>query len=207
MRKGVQIVVSAISGYGSSMQMQYIQEQQQSKRQSPEDMFAKIDSNQDGAIDKVEFTTFDKMMQNKIGETPGVDQFFKNNDTNADNLISKEEMIAGAEKMHSSDGGKPPEGPGGPGGIHRPHGGGGAGKTGKESSSTASTDPADTNGDGQVSLSEYIAYAAKNADSNGKVDLKELIGKVANSFENVLQAYTTGSYKNNTTSSTFSSIG
>ena len=204
----MKITVSGISGYGSLMQMQYMQVQQQSKRPSPEDMFAKIDTNQDGSIDKVEFATFDKTMQDKIGQTPGVDQFFKNNDTNGDNLISKEEMITGAEKMRSKSGGMPVGGPGGAHGAHGPRGGGGAGKTNEETSSTASTDPADTNSDGTVSLSEYIAYmATKGIDTNNKVDLKELSTRLATSFDNVLQAYTAGSYKNSTTNSTFSSVG
>jgi Ca2+-binding EF-hand superfamily protein len=195
-------MVSGISGYDSSMQMQYVQAQQQPKRPNPEEMFAMIDSNKDGSIDKVEFAAFDKTMQEKIGKTPGVEQFFKNNDTNGDDLISKEEMIAGAEKMRSSDGG----GIGGPGGVGGLSGGG-AGKTDEESSSTASTDPADTNNDGKVSLSEYIAYmATKNTDANGKVDLKELIAKLATSVDNALQAYATGNYGNSATSSTFSSV-
>jgi Ca2+-binding EF-hand superfamily protein len=201
MGKEVKIMINGISGYDSSMQLQYLQAQQQPRRPNPQDILAMIDSNQDGSIDKVEFSAFAKKMQDKIEKTPGVDQFFKNNDTNGDNLISKEEMLAGMEKMLTSGGGRPP---GGPGGIGGP--GGGSGKT-EESSSTTSIDPADTNGDGTVSLSEYIAYmATKSTDTNGKVDPKELIAKLATSVDNVLKAYAAGSYGNSATSSTFSSV-
>lgn len=207
MGKEVKSMVSGISGYDSSMQMQYLQAQQQMKRPNPEEMFTMIDSNQDGSIDKVEFTAFDMKMKDKIGKAPGVDQFFKYNDTNGDNLISKEEMIAGAEKMRSFGGGMAPGGPGGIGGPGGLRGGGGAGKTEEKSTSTVSTDPADTNGDGTVSLSEYIAYmATKSTDTNGKVDTKELITQLATSVDNVLQAYTVGRYGNSATSSTFSSV-
>jgi len=191
--------------------MQYMQVRQQSPQPSVEDVFAEIDSNQDGSIDKAEFTAFDTVMQATVGETPGVEQFFQNNDTNGDDLISEEEMAAGAAKMQPPQGisSKPAGGPGGPGGLGGPRGGGGgrAGETDEESSST-STDPADTNGDGKVSFSEYIAsLAANSTDNSGKVDLQALLDKLGASSDKALRAYAASNYDSSASGSTFSAVG
>jgi hypothetical protein len=93
-------------------------------------------------------------------------------------------MAASEQKMRSQFGSGPP-----------PEGAGGTGGSADASSSTDSTDPADTNGDGVVSFSEYIASLSEDsAQSGNSSDLQSLFDEISALIENAIQAYTSSQY-------------
>ncbi|HNW92977.1 MAG TPA: EF-hand domain-containing protein [bacterium] len=174
-------MTSGISSYTSMLATQYPQ-MQQTQSKALDEMFAKIDTNSDGAIDQEEFTAFDAALQEETGETPGVDAFFTMNDTDSDGTVTKEEMAA------------PPPPPPPPGGTGGPGGMGGAGGGGKDDDDSSGTDPLDTNGDGTVSIEEYIAgILTESSDASGQLNIDELIANLS-ANANALAAYGSGSY-------------
>jgi len=119
--------------------------------QAVDQLFKKADSNSDGKLTKAELTT----ALEAAGDSAQVskakaDDFFKMLDTANQGYVTKQDVTTGLQSQQAP--GARPAGP--------PPGGGGAGKT-EDSSSTDSTDPADTNGDGKVSMDEEMAYLLK----------------------------------------------
>lgn len=97
---------------------------------NPDELFAKMDKNNDGNIDLAEYSDPQKSE---------IEGRFKKMDENGDGKISKEEMKSGAEKMRAmmmqrggqgGPGMRGPGGPGGPGGQGGPGGPGGPGGAG-----------------------------------------------------------------------------
>lgn len=92
---------------------------------NPDELFTKMDKNNDGAVDLAEFADPQKSE---------IEGRFKKMDENSDGKVSKEEMKASAEKMRAmmmqrggGQGGPGMRGPGGPGGQGGPGGPGGDG--------------------------------------------------------------------------------
>ncbi len=148
------------------------------RQQRMEKMFQNADANGDGSISKDEFLNISEQMQAhrpqgaQNANAPSPDDIFKKLDTDGDGKISKDEFTAMLSKKQGT--GHPMGGPrmGGAmgGGMAKPMGNsaGATGSQGKDSSSSASqtTDPADTNGDGVVSLAERLAYINKEAEAS-----------------------------------------
>lgn len=65
-----------------------------SARPKPEEMFAKIDSNGDGSIDKTEMQSFSERISNQDGDTIDISKMFAEIDTDSDGLISQDEFLA-----------------------------------------------------------------------------------------------------------------
>lgn len=65
-----------------------------SAKPKPEEIFAKIDSNGDGSIDKTELQSFSEQISNRDGDTIEISKMFANIDTDSDGLISQEEFLA-----------------------------------------------------------------------------------------------------------------
>jgi Ca2+-binding EF-hand superfamily protein len=136
---------------------------------SQDDLFAKIDTNGDGSIDKTE----SQVLTDKVKAETGKDtsDMFGKLDKDGDGKLTKAEFDAGKPKdgVQGAGGNKGPGGPdgppppGGPGG-----GGGGAGKTESSASTSTTYDPLDTNQDGTVSEMERLVGAIKDAVSASK---------------------------------------
>jgi Ca2+-binding EF-hand superfamily protein len=137
-------------------------------RPDPEAMFKKIDVNEDGALDNEEISAFETKMQERTGKVDNNKPSLMDFDSDEDGLISKDEFLAGSEKMRPQG---PPPGP---------PPGDGAGKSqdlaaliealsGKSDSDE--TDPLDTNKDGTV-------------------DADEMQAALGNFVKNVMKAYT-----------------
>ena len=135
---------------------------------SQEDLFAKIDTNGDGSVDKAE----SKVLSDKIKSETGKDtsDMFAKLDTDSDGKLTQTEFDAGKPEG-SAQGAKGPGGPGGPppgGGPGGPGGPGGAGKS--ESTANKTYDKLDTNQDGTVSELERLVGAIKDAAKASKGD-------------------------------------
>lgn len=116
-----------------------------------ERMFAKIDSNGDGSVDKTELqSAFDAIAQKTGGTAQSADALFSKFDTNGDGKLSASELSTGMKSLRH----KPASTVEMAGAQAKPAAGGPAGGA---SSSSASTDPLDTNGDGVVSAMERAA--------------------------------------------------
>ena len=69
------------------------------KQHDPAKLFAKLDTNGDGSIDKTEFTAAAEKREEKKDKDIDIDKQFSKTDTNGDGLISKEEFIARKDEM------------------------------------------------------------------------------------------------------------
>ena len=138
-----------------------------SKRPSSEEIFASLDTKNQGYLDKQTLqAAFDKKSSDTAANTAKVEQVFKTVDTDGDNKISKLEFTSSidqpdgqsASAVDGSSAGKqavgappPPPPP--------PRAGGAA----QEAAATEAYDAADTNQDGTVSLQELVAYQTSEA--------------------------------------------
>ena len=131
---------------------------------SQDDLFAKIDTNGDGSVDKAELQT----LTDKIKADTGNDttDMFAKLDTDSDGKLTQTEFDAG--KPQGTDSAKGPGGPSGPPPGGGPGGPGGAGKS--ESTSDTNYDALDTNQDGTVSELERLVGAIKDAAKASKGD-------------------------------------
>lgn len=74
-------------------------------QQDSDDMFSKIDTNQDGSIDKAELTTFSELRAPDGGtafKAPSVDDIFASDDSDGDGTISKDEFQAAMSRLDSA---------------------------------------------------------------------------------------------------------
>jgi len=129
-----------------------------STAQVVDQLFKKVDSNSDGKITKSELTQAvesDTVEISSSGREMSVDEVFNLLDTGNKGYVTKQDAANALSQTQSNSGDASAAG-----GASRPAGGGGGGGGGG-SSVSATTDPADTNGDGTVSLSEEIAYLLK----------------------------------------------
>jgi Ca2+-binding EF-hand superfamily protein len=148
-----------------------------SARPSPAEMFAKMDTNGDGSVDKAEFTAFGKQMAAKIGKAGKSEDIFAKIDTDGDGKISQSENEAFVRQMKSAMP-RPPNGAGGnPNDMFAQmdtNGDDAVDKTEFEAfirqmaNETESTDKSndlfsqiDTDGDGKISKSESATFAVK----------------------------------------------
>ena len=116
-------------------------------------MFAKMDSNGDGYIDKAEFTAFHQQHAHKNHAGESADDIFAKIDTNGDGKISQDELSAFQAVMKSK-------------------------RQATLSAATSSQNAAgnqsdwfskmDTNGDGSVDKAEFTAFGQKLAASRSK---------------------------------------
>jgi len=127
-----------------------------SARPTPAEMFAKMDTNGDGSVDKAEFTAFGQQMAAKIGKPDKSEELFAKIDTDGDGKISQSENDAFVSQMQSAMP-PPPDG---------------AGKNPDDMFAKM-----DTNGDGSVDKTEFSAFfqqranqADSQADSTNKPD-------------------------------------
>ena len=150
-----------------------------STRPSPAEMFAKMDTNGDGSVDKAEFTAFGKQMAAKIGKADKSEEIFAKIDTDGDGKISQAENEAFASQMQAMrpQGGPPPGGAKSPDEMFAKMDANGDGSVDKAefeaffqqmANKTESTDESndlfsqiDTDGDGKISKSESATFAAK----------------------------------------------
>jgi Ca2+-binding EF-hand superfamily protein len=150
-----------------------------STRPSPAEMFAKMDTNGDGSVDKAEFTAFGKQMAAKMGKADKSEEIFAKIDTDADGKISQAENDAFISKMQAQgpQGGPPPDGAKGPDEMFAKMDTNGDNSVDKAefetffqqmANKTESTDESsdlfsqiDTDGDGKISKSESSTFAAK----------------------------------------------
>lgn len=123
--------------------------------QAGDDLFSKVDSDGDGAVNQTELQALLEKMSGGTASKTGVssDELFSQLDADGDGSLSEAEFDAGrpsGEAGGGAVGGMPPPPPGGPGGP------GGA-----SASSSTTYDPLDTNEDGVVSAAEQAAGAAQ----------------------------------------------
>ncbi len=134
---------------------------------SQDDLFAKIDTNADGSIDKTEL----QALTDKIKADTGKDasDLFAKLDTDGDSQLTQAEFDAGhpqgTDAAQGPKGPPPTDGPPPPGG---PGGASGAGGTGKSESASKTYDKLDTNQDGTVSELERLVGAMKDAATAAK---------------------------------------
>ena len=90
-------MINSIGGMGS-----YVSGiDQTAMQQRRDEMFAKIDQNGDGSLDKAEFSAMAEKMSQRTGETVDIDQLFADIDTNSDGVLDQEELDAHAENMRA----------------------------------------------------------------------------------------------------------
>ena len=149
-----------------------------------QDMMKAMDSNNDGAVSKDEFLAAASQLQTEsqsdATSTSVFASIFSQADTNGDGSLSKDELLGLIEKITSGHGSGA-----GPGrvwwhdGMKGAAGASSSASSDTSSSSATATDPADSNKDGEVSLSERMAYLfklmaryqqAQEAGSNGGTD-------------------------------------
>ncbi len=124
-------------------------------------MFAKVDADGSGSVDKTELQgMLDKMAEKSDGNTLGsADDLMTKMDSDGDGSLSQDELDMGMKSLmpkpsstidfaQRSGGSRPPPPP--------------SGDSDATGSSTSSTDPLDTNGDGTVSAEERAAGAVKD---------------------------------------------
>jgi len=75
-------------------------------KSDPAKMFARIDKNGDGSIDKVEFAAAKEKREEKTGKEINEEKQFSKIDTDKNGLISKQEFIIRKEKMSENGKGK-----------------------------------------------------------------------------------------------------
>jgi Ca2+-binding EF-hand superfamily protein len=121
-------------------------------------MFAKVDADGSGSVDKTELQgMLDKMAEKSDGNTLGsADDLMTKMDSDGDGSLSKDELDEGMKSLMPKpsstvdfaqrSGSRPPP----------------PGDSDTTGSSTSSTDPLDTNGDGTVSTEERAAGAVKD---------------------------------------------
>jgi Ca2+-binding EF-hand superfamily protein len=81
-----------------------------SAKPKPEEMFAKIDLNGDGSIDKTEIQSFSERISNQDGDTIDISKMFAEIDTDSDGLISQDEFLAAKPPKPQGMGpGRPPD--------------------------------------------------------------------------------------------------
>lgn len=136
---------------------------------STDDIFASLDTKNQGYIDKEELqAAFDANSSDKVANTEKVEQLFKTLDADGDNKITKAELSTGLQQM----GGPEQQADGAVGGVDasaaagsaKPAGGARPSGSGDESSDSDSTsyEAADANKDGTVSLQELVTYQASH---------------------------------------------
>ena len=134
-----------------------------------ERMFAKIDSNGDGSVDKAELqTAFDAIAQKTGGTAKSADALFGKFDTDGDGKLSASELSTGMKSLRP----KPTSTVEMAGAQAKPAAGGPAGGGSSSGATSASTDPLDTNGDGVVSALERAAG-----------DLKAMLASLASAMQ------------------------
>jgi len=123
-------------------------------------MFAKVDADGSGSVDKTELQgMLDKMAEKSDGNTLGsADDLMTKMDSDGDGSLSQDELDEGMKSLMPKpsstvdfaqrSGSRPPPPP--------------PGDSDTTGSSTSSTDPLDTNGDGTVSTEERTAGAVKD---------------------------------------------
>ncbi len=88
-------MTSAIGSMGSYMP-QMDPTAMQARR---DEMFAKVDQNGDGSLDKTEFQAMAEKMAERTGESMNVDEMFTQMDANSDGKLDQSELEAGMEAM------------------------------------------------------------------------------------------------------------
>lgn len=137
------------------------------------DLFSKIDTSGDGALDEDEVQALSDKMKADTGKDIGPD--FAELDADGDGSLTQAEFDAGRPSGPGGAGGPPAAGgpppAGGPGGV--------AGAT--SGSDSANLDPLDTNEDGTVSQMERLAGTLKELasdSSNGNGEIAKLAQKL-----------------------------
>lgn len=151
----------------------------QQQRPNPEDIFKKMDADDDGSVSKAEFESAFVQISQKGGQAADgaagkdsaalkikADEIYAKMDADGDGSLSATEFEAAA-KAHEAGRGQ--------GGARGPHGGGASAAAG---SAEKSTDPADTNKDGVVSAQEAAAY-----------EIQQAAAKLSASALNAVQTY------------------
>lgn len=116
-----------------------------SARPNPEEMFAKIDANGDGSIDKSELQSFTEKMSNQDGDTIDISKMFTDIDTDGDGAISQDEFLAA----------KPPDPPQGMG-------------PGQPPDPEKMFSDMDSNGDGSITKEEMKSFMEKMPAHGGQ---------------------------------------
>jgi EF-hand domain pair len=195
-----------VSGIGGSGDMAA------TRKQLMERVFKKMDSDGNGSISKDELQKAADERKAATGNDaptnlPSIDDFFKSADANGDGGISQDELLGQLSKM-----GPPPgkndrtqgvRGDGSSSGARPPGGCGGSSSAAASDQADASTspskvasDPADTDGDGDVSATERRAY-----------DYKQLMASLENLVKDTDNAAREQSTNEQSTKATESSCG
>lgn len=159
--------ISSLSGLSSSGSVDL----SAMRQKMLEKMYSEMDTDGDSAVSKEEFVTALESRQPEGADAsgmPSASDIFDEADTNGDGSLSQDEFTTYSAKMSPRGGVGGPGGPGGPGGMGGAQGGGASAieeeDDGEDDSSTTATDPADTNGDGEVSMQEQLAYIRKQIE-------------------------------------------
>jgi len=165
---------------------------------STDDIFASLDTKNQGYIDKEELqAAFDANSTDTAANTEKVEQLFKTLDADGDNKITKTELSTGLQQM----GGPEQQADGAVGGVDasaataeaKPAGGArpsGSGSGESSASDTTSYEAADANKDGTVSLQELVAYQASHPTAEtSESDAQNSMKAVMKIVEQLTQTY------------------
>lgn len=159
---------------------------------STDDIFASLDTKNQGYIDKEELqAAFDANSSDTAANAEKVEQLFKTLDADGDDKITKAELSTGLQQM----GGPEQQADGAIGGVDasvaaapaKPAGGArpsGSGASESSESDSTSYEAADANKDGTVSLQELVTYqathpAAASTESDAQNSMKAVMKIVA----------------------------
>jgi hypothetical protein len=154
--------LSSISGLSSSSAT----ERAAMRQQMLQKMYSDMDTDGNSAVSKDEFvTSLESHKPESSGSTdsdmPSAEDIFDEADTDGDGSLTESEFTTYSAKM------APKGGPGGAPPMGGPRGAGGAQSSSAvsateeeddEDDDSSATDPADANGDGQVTVQEQLAY-------------------------------------------------
>nr|WP_316641819.1 EF-hand domain-containing protein [uncultured Roseateles sp.] len=154
--------LSGIGGASSWSSTQAGSTARRPERPDPDKMFAKIDSDGSGAVDKTELQGMLDNMATRSGKTGklSADELLAKADANGDGSLDKTELEQGMKSLMPAPSStmafaQARGGSGGPGGPPPPADG--------ESTDTSTLDPLDSNQDGTVSEQERAAGEIKDA--------------------------------------------
>jgi len=188
-------------------------------------MFAKVDSDGSGSVDKGELQTMLDKISERSGQPVGTaDDLLGKMDSNADGSLDASELDAGMKSLmpapsstmdfasrRSAEGEGDPDGGGGHGGPPPPSDASSGSSTSSSTSSTA-TDPLDTNEDGTVSAQERAAGDLKallqqmvtSMDTDGN---KEISQSEADNFSTQMKSALSSTLQAHSSSSSTATTG
>ena len=144
-------MISSISSTGSYVTQRLTQSMQQRR----DDLFTKVDSNEDGSIDTTEFSELAKKLSEDTGTTIDTGEAFSTYDANGDGSLSKDELDA----FMKDNAPAPPDGMGGMGRMNM--------QSMQQNMLSDLFSKIDSNSDSGIDSTEFAEFTSKISEDTG----------------------------------------